>query len=46
MIMTLLKIIEAILNKNNQINSLNKSCNDNDSSQNYRSYLKQKQSDQ
>ena len=46
MIMTLLKIIEATLNKNNQINSLNKSCNDNDSSQNYRSYLKQKQSDQ
>ena len=45
-IMTLLKIIEGILNKKNQINSLNYSCRDNDSSQNYRRYLKQKESDQ
>ena len=44
--MTLVKIIEAFLNKNNQINRLNNSCIDNDSSQNYKSYLKQKQSDQ
>ena len=45
-IMILLKIIEGILNKKNQINSLNYSCRDNDSSQNYRRYLKQKESDQ
>ena len=43
MIMTLLKIIEAILNKNNQINSLDNCCNDNESSQNYRGHIKQKQ---
>ena len=45
MIMTLLKIIDSILNKKNQINSLNNSCNNNYSSQNYRRYLKQKESD-
>ncbi len=39
-IMILLKIIEGILNKMNEIHP-NNSLNDNDSSQNYRRYLKQ-----
>ena len=42
MIITFLKIIEGMLNKKNEINSLNNSENDNDSSQNNRRYLKQK----
>ena len=37
--MTPLKIIEGILNKKKEINSLNNTCNDNDSSQNYRRNL-------
>ena len=44
--MTLLRIIEGILDKKNQINSLNNSSNGNDSSQNYRRYFKQNESDQ
>ena len=44
--MNLLKIMESILNKNNLINSLNNSSNDNGSSENYRRNLKQKEWDQ
>ena len=44
--MTLLRIIEGILDKKNQINSLNNSSKGNDSTQNYRRYLKQKESGQ
>ena len=40
--MSPLKITEGILNKKNEINSLNNSCNDNDSSQNYRRNLNKK----
>ena len=46
MIMSPLKITEGILNKKNEINSLNNSSNDNVSSQNYRRNLKQKEWDQ
>ena len=41
--MTHLKITEPILKKNYGLNNPNNTWNDNDSSQNYRTYLNEKQ---